>query len=60
MPEVKIDYDKCAHCGTCVSVCPMGVYRDTGDRVEAANVEECVACMSCEPACPAGAITVRE
>jgi NAD-dependent dihydropyrimidine dehydrogenase PreA subunit len=60
MPEVKIDYDKCACCRTCVSVCPMGVYSDAGDKVEVVNVNECVACMSCEAACPSGAITVKE
>jgi NAD-dependent dihydropyrimidine dehydrogenase PreA subunit len=60
MPEVKIDYDKCVYCRICVCVCPMGVYRDMGDKVEVAAPAECVACMSCDPACPVGAITVKE
>ena len=60
MHEVRIDYDKCVYCKTCVAVCPWGVYLDKGGRIEPGNVKECVACMSCVPACPVEAITVRE
>ena len=60
MHEVKIDYSKCVYCKTCITVCPMGVYSDDGEKVKVSNVNECVACMSCVPACPMDAITVKE
>ena len=60
MHKVVIDYAKCAHCGTCIGVCPMGVYEDKGEQVAAVKVKECIACMSCVPACPTNAINVEE
>jgi NAD-dependent dihydropyrimidine dehydrogenase PreA subunit len=60
MPEVSIDQDRCVNCKTCVSICPMGVYSDEGDRVVVAAEEECIACMGCVAACPTEAITVVE
>ncbi len=58
--QVTIDYDKCAHCGSCVSVCPWGVYEDDGVKVEVIHMKDCIACMSCVAPCPTGAITVVE
>jgi len=58
--KVTIDYDKCVNCKTCVSICPWGVYVDTGDRVEVAHMKECVCCMSCVAPCPTDAIAVKE
>ncbi|RLI46262.1 ferredoxin, partial [Candidatus Bathyarchaeota archaeon] len=26
MVEIKVDTEKCTGCGTCVDVCPVGVY----------------------------------
>ncbi len=60
MHKVTIDYDKCAHCGNCVGVCPWGVYVDDGVRVEVAHMDQCIACMSCVAPCPVDAITVVE
>ncbi len=60
MPEVSINYDLCIDCKTCTSICPMGVYKDEGDKVSVAAQEECIACMGCVGACPVDAITVVE
>ena len=60
MPEVTLDQEKCVNCKTCVSTCPMGVYRDEGDKVTVAASEECIACMGCVAAYPTEAITVEE
>ncbi len=43
-----------------MSICPWGVYEDTGDRVEVAHMKDCVCCMSCIAPCPTDAITVEE
>jgi NAD-dependent dihydropyrimidine dehydrogenase PreA subunit len=57
---VTINYDKCVYCKTCVSICPWGVYADTGDRVDVAHMKDCVCCMSCVAPCPTDAINVEE
>jgi NAD-dependent dihydropyrimidine dehydrogenase PreA subunit len=59
MPEVEIDYGKCVNCKTCISTCPMGVYKEE-ERVVVAEPQLCIACMGCVGACPVGAITVTE
>lgn len=60
MPEVSIDYGKCINCKTCTRICPMGVYKDEGDKISVASQDECIACMGCVGACPVDAITVLE
>jgi NAD-dependent dihydropyrimidine dehydrogenase PreA subunit len=60
LPKVILDEKKCINCKICVSICPMGVYEDIGDKVLVANEEECIACMGCVPACPVEAILVAE
>jgi len=57
---VTIDYDKCIYCKTCISICPWGVYKDSGDKVEVADMKDCVCCMSCVAPCPTDAIKVEE
>jgi len=58
--KVIIDYDKCIYCKTCLSICPWGVYEDTGDRIDVKHMKDCVCCMSCVAPCPTDAITVEE
>lgn len=60
MHKVTINYDKCVYCKTCVSICPWGVYADTGDRVDVVHMKDCVCCMSCVAPCPTDAINVEE
>jgi len=58
--KIKIDLEKCTGCGTCVDVCPAGVYEIRDGKSVAVNVDECLVCMACETQCPSNAITVIE
>ena len=60
MPQVSIDYEKCIYCKTCTQICPMGLYKDEGDKISVGAQEECIACMGCVGACPVDSITVLE
>jgi NAD-dependent dihydropyrimidine dehydrogenase PreA subunit len=60
MPQVSIDYDNCINCKTCTQICPMGVYKDEGEKVSIVDGDECIACMGCVGACPVDTITVIE
>ena len=60
MPKVTLDENKCINCKTCVSICPMGIYKDLEEKVLVGNEVECIACMGCVPACPVEAIIVEE
>ena len=54
-----VDYLNCEECGTCVNMCPHGVY-DTAKSPSPVvmNPLECVDhCHGCGNRCPAGAIT---
>ena len=48
---VKIDEDRCTHCGRCVRSCPMDVRR-AGDH-------ECISCGECLNACRDDAIALK-
>ena len=60
MVEVKVDHEKCTGCGTCVEVCPVGVFEIQNEKSVPVNVDECLACRACETQCPEGAIEVIE
>ncbi len=45
---IKVNEDKCTHCGLCVQHCKMDV-KCVGDH-------ECINCGECKAVCPAGAI----
>jgi NAD-dependent dihydropyrimidine dehydrogenase PreA subunit len=57
--EIKIDLEKCTGEGTCVDVCPVGMYelKDGKAKVKK-NLDECLVCRACEASCPTGAIEV--
>jgi ferredoxin len=57
--DIRIDPEKCTHCGACVAQCPtdaLAVEADT--RRVVFDSEQCVACQACVPACPYAAIFV--
>jgi NAD-dependent dihydropyrimidine dehydrogenase PreA subunit len=61
MPFVlEVDVDLCRGCGTCVEVCPKGVFelyrRDGKYLSRVACLEACVQCTACVKQCPEGAI----
>jgi len=60
MVEIKVDHDKCTGCGTCVEVCPVGVFELQNEKSVPVNVDECLVCRACETQCPEGAIEVIE
>lgn len=52
---VTVDAERCAHCGGCVSVCPV-------DAISLAETQltigrACIDCGLCVPACPVGALS---
>ncbi len=59
MERPYIDYDKCTVTGTCIDVCPVGVFAKNGDKVEVVNPDACIQCRACEVSCPAKAIQVK-
>ncbi|MDR1020137.1 MAG: 4Fe-4S binding protein [Synergistaceae bacterium] len=50
--QIRIDHEKCSHCGTCAQVCQMGVDPSLG-----CGSAECVRCKDCVKACPASALS---
>lgn len=61
MAKIIVDRDKCIGCGTCVDVCPVGVYElDEEQKSVPVHPEECIACLACVTECPSEAIEVIE
>ena len=58
--ELKIDLDKCVHCGQCKYVCFVNVIEwDEEKKIPYPKYkQDCQACCICEAACPQDAITV--
>jgi len=57
--RVVVDRNGCVSCGSCLQVCPAGVFGWSGGTAAAQNPDGCVGCRRCLQACPAGAITVN-
>ena len=53
--------DKCTGCGTCVDVCPSGVYEldDAAGKTKVVAEDECIECLACQDQCPENAIEVE-
>ncbi|RLE57881.1 MAG: ferredoxin [Thermoprotei archaeon] len=60
MPKPVVDMNKCTGCGTCASVCPVGVFEIKEGKAHVVKPEECIGCRACETQCPTGAIKVVE
>lgn len=60
MPKVIVDAEKCTGCGTCVSVCPVGVYELVEGKAKPTNPDACIGCRACETNCPTNAISIVE
>jgi NAD-dependent dihydropyrimidine dehydrogenase PreA subunit len=58
--NVESDKDCCIGCGSCVEVCPQGVWEMVDGKAEAVNAGECVGCESCVEACEQQCIKVEE
>jgi NAD-dependent dihydropyrimidine dehydrogenase PreA subunit len=62
--QINIDSEKCDGDGTCVDICPVGVFeiKDLGGKKKAAvvNADACIICRACETQCPTNAITIIE
>ena len=53
------DHEKCVGCGSCLIVCPHGVFtRESGKKVRVADRDGCMECGACALNCPADAIRV--
>lgn len=55
--RLRVDPDLCRGCGTCVDVCPKGVFvLRVGQRSRVAQPGACAQCTACVKQCPEGAI----
>lgn len=55
--KIEVSSEKCIGCGTCVAVCPKGVYSIVDGKSLVKHTEECCSCKSCFVQCPEEAIT---
>jgi NAD-dependent dihydropyrimidine dehydrogenase PreA subunit len=63
---VAVDLDLCTGDGTCIDVCPVGVFEwletpghpTSSKKADPAKESECIFCMACEVQCPSAAIKV--
>lgn len=54
--QILYDYDKCAHCQTCVHTCPHQAITYQNQRIVIDN-QKCVGCLSCVHSCPQRALS---
>jgi NAD-dependent dihydropyrimidine dehydrogenase PreA subunit len=50
--------DKCVHCGACISICPVEVFRLDLDRKVVADTSKCIHCGICVKVCPIEALSL--
>ncbi len=52
------DDSLCIHCGLCISVCPVEVFRFNEDRKVVADTDKCIHCGICVNVCVTKALTL--
>ena len=52
------DEEKCIHCGLCISICPVEVFRFNEERKVVADTKHCIHCGVCVNVCPAKALSL--
>ena len=58
--DVKMDENRCTHCGACISICPTeALYVDKKTMKVIFDPEKCIACELCVKACPPRAMVVK-
>jgi len=55
--EMKVDYEKCDGCETCINTCPYNL-RIIIDGKSSVDPAHCVGCGRCVDVCPNGAISI--
>ena len=55
--SIRVDYDRCSYCGSCVAVCPPDCITLHNATILIAH-EQCTLCRRCLPACPTGALSL--
>jgi formate hydrogenlyase subunit 6/NADH:ubiquinone oxidoreductase subunit I len=58
--QPHIHYDRCVHCGWCVSYCEFGALVRDGKECIRMESEKCTVCRQCEDVCPRYAIFLPE
>ena len=53
--KIKVDYDKCIACGTCIKKCPSTVMEAIIKKKK--TIPDCFSCASCIESCPVDAIS---
>jgi len=56
----KVDRKRCIGCGTCVAVCPAGVFEIQADKSVVAHPSACISCKACSLNCPEGAVYFKK
>jgi NAD-dependent dihydropyrimidine dehydrogenase PreA subunit len=56
--SLSIDAGRCTGCGTCLEVCPHGVFVLAAGKAVVADRGACMECGACGKNCPLGAIEV--
>jgi NAD-dependent dihydropyrimidine dehydrogenase PreA subunit len=60
--QVQLDRGKCIGCGTCIEICPIGVFAglDANQKTTFRDQQACFACGACVKQCPADALSLDD
>ncbi len=56
---LELNADKCTGCGTCLEVCPHGVFTREDDKARITDRDACIECGACALNCPEVALSVE-